>query len=72
MSALEELKDEFEPSFDAEKGFSSGSKLDPSDSYLDQGYCLLKDNTKWEAAAQARPKLKEVHVQKEPGCSLAV
>ncbi|CDY50119.1 BnaC04g32540D [Brassica napus] len=34
MAALEELKKKLSPLFDAEKGFSSSSSLDPNDSYL--------------------------------------
>lgn len=34
MAGLEELKKKLVPLFDAEKGFSSGSTLDPSDSYM--------------------------------------
>ncbi|XP_039005135.1 mitogen-activated protein kinase kinase 3-like isoform X2 [Hibiscus syriacus] len=34
MSGLEELKKKLAPLFDAEKGFSSGSTLDPYDSYM--------------------------------------
>ncbi|GAV70235.1 Pkinase domain-containing protein [Cephalotus follicularis] len=34
MAGLEELKKKLAPLFDAEKGFSSGSTLDPSDSYM--------------------------------------
>ncbi|KAF5740405.1 mitogen-activated protein kinase kinase 3 [Tripterygium wilfordii] len=34
MSGLEELKKKLTPLFDAEKGFSAGSTLDPSDSYM--------------------------------------
>lgn len=34
MAGLEELKKKLAPLFDAEKGFSSGSSMDPSDSYL--------------------------------------
>lgn len=34
MAELEELKKKLVPLFDAEKGFSSGSTLDPSDSYM--------------------------------------
>ncbi|XP_027126229.1 mitogen-activated protein kinase kinase 3 [Coffea eugenioides] len=37
MAGLEELKKKLVPLFDAEKGFSSGSTLDPSDS------CMLSD-----------------------------
>lgn len=33
MAGLEELKKKLTPLFDAEKGFSSGSTLDPCDSY---------------------------------------
>jgi hypothetical protein len=33
MSGLEELRKKLVPLFDAEKGFSPGSTLDPSDSY---------------------------------------
>lgn len=32
MAGLEELKKKLAPLFDAEKGFSSGSTFDPSDS----------------------------------------
>ncbi|KAH9790904.1 mitogen-activated protein kinase kinase 3 [Citrus sinensis] len=34
MAGLEELKKKLAPLFDAEKGFSAGSTLDPSDSYM--------------------------------------
>ncbi|GFP92348.1 mitogen-activated protein kinase kinase 3 [Phtheirospermum japonicum] len=34
MSGLEELRRKLAPLFDAEKGFSSGSTIDPSDSYM--------------------------------------
>lgn len=34
MAGLEELKKKLVPLFDAEKGFSSASTLDPSDSYM--------------------------------------
>ncbi|KAJ4729285.1 Mitogen-activated protein kinase [Melia azedarach] len=34
MAGLEELKEKLAPLFDAEKGFSSGSTLGPSDSYM--------------------------------------
>ncbi|CAH1437721.1 unnamed protein product [Lactuca virosa] len=34
MAGLEELKKKLVPLFDAEKGFSSGSTMDPSDSYM--------------------------------------
>uniref|UniRef100_A0A5B7BT60 mitogen-activated protein kinase kinase n=1 Tax=Davidia involucrata TaxID=16924 RepID=A0A5B7BT60_DAVIN len=34
MAGLEELKKKLTPLFDAEKGFSSGSTLDPCDSYM--------------------------------------
>lgn len=34
MAGLEELKKKLVPLFDAEKGFSLGSTLDPSDSYM--------------------------------------
>lgn len=34
MAELEKLKKKLTPLFDAEKGFSSGSGLDPSDSYM--------------------------------------
>lgn len=34
MAGLEELKKKLVPLFDAEKGFPSGSTIDPSDSYL--------------------------------------
>ncbi|XP_022885326.1 mitogen-activated protein kinase kinase 3 isoform X1 [Olea europaea var. sylvestris] len=34
MAELEELKKKLVPLFDAEKGFSSGSTIDPSDSYM--------------------------------------
>ena len=34
MAGLEELKKKLVPLFDAEKGFSSGSTLDPSDSCM--------------------------------------
>ncbi|XAR51903.1 Mitogen-activated protein kinase kinase [Bertholletia excelsa] len=34
MAGLEELKKKLTPLFDAEKGFSSGSSLDPCDSYM--------------------------------------
>lgn len=34
MAGLEELKKKLVPLFDAEKGFSSDSALDPSDSYM--------------------------------------
>lgn len=34
MAGLEELKKKLVPLFDAEKGFTSGSKLDPSDSCM--------------------------------------
>lgn len=34
MAALEELKKKLSPLFDAEKGLSSSSSLDPNDSYL--------------------------------------
>jgi hypothetical protein len=33
MSGLEELRKKLAPLFDAEKGFSSTSTLDPNDSY---------------------------------------
>lgn len=33
MSGLEELKKKLAPLFDAERGFSSSSTLDPCDSY---------------------------------------
>lgn len=34
MAGLEELKKKLAPLFDTEKGFSAGSTLDPSDSYM--------------------------------------
>lgn len=34
MAGLEELRKKLVPLFDAEKGFSAGSTLDPSDSYM--------------------------------------
>lgn len=34
MAGLEELKKKLVPLFDAEKGFSSASTLDPSNSYM--------------------------------------
>lgn len=34
MAGLEELKKKLVPLFDAEKGFPSGSTIDPSDSYM--------------------------------------
>lgn len=34
MAGLEELKKKLTPLFDSEKGFSSDSTLDPSDSYV--------------------------------------
>lgn len=34
MAGLEELKKKLTPLFDAEKGLSFGSTLDPSDSYM--------------------------------------
>lgn len=42
MAALEELKKKLSPLFDAEKGFSSSSSLDPNDSYLVSFSCGLK------------------------------
>ncbi|EEF40950.1 mitogen-activated protein kinase kinase 3 [Ricinus communis] len=37
MAGLEELRKKLTPLFDAEKGFSAGSTLDPSDSYMLSG-----------------------------------
>jgi len=52
MSGLEELRKKLAPLFDAEKGFSSSSTLDPSDSYtvtlsLTTVQCLLLIWLKW-------------------------
>lgn len=49
MAGLEELKKKLVPLFDAEKGFSSGSTLDPSDSYLvsfslEESFLLQKED----------------------------
>ena len=49
MAGLEELRKKLAPLFDAEKGFSSGSSLDPSDSYM-VGFCFKgKLGRKFEA-----------------------
>lgn len=41
MSGLEELRKKLAPLFDAEKGFSSNSTLDPYDSYTVRNAFLL-------------------------------
>lgn len=49
MAGLEELKKKLVPLFDAEKGFSLGSTLDPSDSYMvsvSEFYILISDSLK--------------------------
>lgn len=43
MSGLEELRKKLVPLFDAEKGFSAGSTLDPCDSYT-VSFCIGKEN----------------------------
>ena len=47
MAGLEELRKKLAPLFDAETGFSSGSTLDPYDSYmvnvaLNEFYVIMK------------------------------
>ena len=42
MAGLEELRKKLAPLFDAEKGFSSGSSLNPSDSYM------VSSQSKWK------------------------
>lgn len=41
MAGLEELKKKLVPLFDAEKGFPSGSTIDPSDSYMVSNFTFL-------------------------------
>lgn len=56
MAGLEELRKKLTPLFDAEKGFSTGSTLDPSDSYTVSFFYSLTLNS--QRTKKKNPKRK--------------